>query len=148
MCIAYFIVRMARKFANLFCFILFCAIVQYSNGAQSVLRTKDLEEKRWRMVFLANSGNNQNVYDAWVKGTGTTSVKPASLERTHGPHYRDDTFLSAWTKTNIVSVKFAFYDQYCELAHVIFGGKGTDAINWFEPEQVLSSSYSDLTRHI
>ncbi|XP_045166912.1 uncharacterized protein LOC123530224 isoform X2 [Mercenaria mercenaria] len=147
MCIPYFIVRMAREYANLFCFILFCAIVQYSNGAQSVLTTKDLEQKGWRLVFLANSCNNRNVYDAWVKGNGTTKDKPAYLHRTHGPHYRDDTFVSAWTRDNNLLVKFAFYDRYSELARVIFDGRKANANEWFHPKRVLASTYSDLTRN-
>jgi hypothetical protein len=35
----------------------------------NVLKTEDLEQDGWRMVFRGTSGNGHSVYHAWIDGT-------------------------------------------------------------------------------
>lgn len=111
---------------------------------RDVLTISELESDGWQMVFRGTSGNGKGVYDAWNEGANTNPDKPASMERTHGLHYRNN-ITNNWSNLGIEFVKFAFYDENKEVAYVIFNGKGSDLNNWFDKTRVLTSSWPDLT---
>ena len=66
------------------------------------------------------------------------------MKRSHALHYRDP-IVQNWSKLGVKYVKFAFYDEDKEVAHVMFDGKNTDLKNWFDKKNVLTSSWPDLT---
>ncbi|XP_045165942.2 uncharacterized protein LOC123529611 [Mercenaria mercenaria] len=113
-------------------------------SSENVLKTEELKRGGWQMVFRATSGNGDSVYDAWTKGTKTNADKPVAMTRSYGLHYRS-SFVSNWSNISVEFVKFAFYDEDREVAHVILNGKNSDINNWFDKTRVLSSSWPDLT---
>ncbi|KAH3725504.1 hypothetical protein DPMN_051348 [Dreissena polymorpha] len=88
------------------------------------LTVDELESGGWKMVFRATSSNGQSVYDAWVKGTGTSDVKPLTMSRSLTSHYRDPA-LDTWNNLAIKYAKFALYKGNSEVAYVIFNGSGS-----------------------
>ncbi|XP_060593739.1 uncharacterized protein LOC132748194 [Ruditapes philippinarum] len=110
----------------------------------SVLRTEDLEQDGWRMVFRGTSGNGHSVYHAWIDGKNSNTYKPVFMKRSHGLHYRDN-ILDNWSNLGIKLVKFAFYDTDKEVAYVIFNGVDSNIHNWFDRKRVIDSSWADLT---
>lgn len=120
------------------------AIGVSSSPLLSPMQVSELEVDGWEMIFRAQSGNGQNVYDAWRLGTGVTTVKPTSVGRSYASHYRDSR-VAQWNSLSIRQVKFALYFENREVAFIIFDGTGSDYINWFDKTRVIASSYSDLT---
>ncbi|XP_060599293.1 uncharacterized protein LOC132752903 [Ruditapes philippinarum] len=110
----------------------------------NVLKTEDLEQDGWRMVFRGTSDNGHSVYYAWIDGKNSNPDKPVSMKRSHGLHYRDNV-LDNWSNLDIKLVKFAFYDSDKEVAYVIFNGEDSDLNNWFDKSRVIDSSWPDLT---
>ncbi|XP_060568500.1 uncharacterized protein LOC132727111 isoform X1 [Ruditapes philippinarum] len=113
-------------------------------STDNALQTSDLEKGGWQMVFRAASGNGDSVYDAWLKGTKTNADKPVSMKRSLALHYRDP-IVDNWPQLGVKYVKFAFYDEDKEVAHVIFDGANSDIKTWFAKQNVLTSSWPDLT---
>ena len=66
------------------------------------------------------------------------------MKRSHALHYRNPV-VQNWSNLGVEYVKFAFYDEDKEVAHVVFDGKNTDVKNWFAKKNVLTSSWPDLT---
>jgi hypothetical protein len=66
------------------------------------------------------------------------------MKRSNGLHYRD-IIVNHWSNLDIKLVKFAFYDVDKEVAYVIFNGKDSNIINWFDKSRVIDSSWQDLT---
>ncbi|XP_052244307.1 uncharacterized protein LOC127853659 isoform X2 [Dreissena polymorpha] len=107
----------------------------------------ELESGGWKMVFRATSGNGQSVYDAWVKGTGTSDVKPLTMSRSLSSHYRDPA-IDTWHNLAVKYVKFALYKGNREVAYVIFNGSGSSNMGWFTSSRVLMSSWPGLTSNV
>ncbi|XP_060587774.1 uncharacterized protein LOC132743257 [Ruditapes philippinarum] len=115
-----------------------------AGSGMNILKTEDLEQDGWRMVFRGTSGNGHSVFHAWMEGKNSNQDKPVSMKRSHGLHYRDD-ILDNWSNLGIKLVKFAFYDTDKEVAYLIFNGKDSDMNNWFDKSRVIDSSWPDLT---
>ncbi|XP_060599275.1 uncharacterized protein LOC132752891 [Ruditapes philippinarum] len=115
-----------------------------SGTCMNVLKTEDLEQDGWRMVFRGTSGNGHSVYHAWIDGKNSNPDKPISMKRSHGLHYRDN-MVNHWSHLGIKLVKFAFYDADKEVAYVIFNGVDSDIRNWFDKKRVIDSSWGNLT---
>ncbi|XP_052811302.1 uncharacterized protein LOC128238970 isoform X2 [Mya arenaria] len=104
-----------------------------------------LERGGWKMVFRASAGNGKSVYDAWTKGTDTTTTKPVDMARSYSSHFREANLYYRWSSLNIKYVKFALYKDNLETAYIVFNGDGSTNTNWFNKTRVLESSWSDLT---
>ncbi|WAR07157.1 hypothetical protein MAR_017115 [Mya arenaria] len=104
-----------------------------------------LERDGWEMVFRASAGNGQTVYEAWTKGTGTSTTKPLDMARSYTTHFREANLDHSWTSLKIKHVKFALYKDNIETAYIIFNGVGSTITSWFDKTKILESSWSDLT---
>ncbi|KAK7482378.1 hypothetical protein BaRGS_00026397, partial [Batillaria attramentaria] len=58
-------------------------------------------------------------------------------------HYRS-RFLDLWPSSLIDTVKVTVYEHGKEMAYVEFNGRGSTYLDWFSPDRVVSSSWTDL----
>lgn len=104
---------------------------------------ESFENGGWELIFRATAGNDVNTYQAWVSGKHVTTIKPKNMRRSCGVPYRNSE-IDKWASMGVEKVKFAFFEDGKEVAHVMFNGKGSDSNNWFSKERIESSSWCDL----
>ena len=103
--------------------------------------------KEWRLAFRGKAYNNVEVYPAYLYGTGIPAEVEAGCKQFNhslpcANHYRNRDALENWAKVKEVLV--ALYVKGQMVKRIIFNGKGSTFVNWFEGKRVLESSWGDL----
>ena len=101
------------------------------------------EKDGWELIFRATASNDVDTYAAWVHGKHTTPHKPNNMRRACGVHYRNPE-IDRWTELDAQKVKLAFFENGKEVAGIVFNGLGSDQLNWFSKDRIVSSSWCDL----
>ena len=101
------------------------------------------ERDGWELIFRATAGNDVDTYEAWVHGKLVTPQKPNNMNRACGVHYRNPK-IDRWTELDAQKVKLAFFEHGKEVAGIIFNAVGSDQLNWFSKDRIVSSSWCDL----
>ncbi|XP_074662029.1 uncharacterized protein LOC141914673 [Tubulanus polymorphus] len=103
----------------------------------------------WELVFLADQGTGDVVYDKWVNPPSNPPCEDTSCAcswRQQLPclncTWKSDK-VDAWA--NVKEVKVAYYTNCTEVAFIVFNAAGKDKMNWFDVTKVTSSSWTSLT---
>ena len=124
----------------------------YSGGAlQPVEEFFDLlgtGKKEWRLVFRGTSYINNQVYPAYIHGTGIPLEVEAGCKQFNRSlpcvnHYRNRDAFDNWT--GVDEVLFAVYKDDQMVHKVVFNGKGSTYTDWFAADKVTYTSWRDLT---
>ena len=104
-------------------------------------------KKEWRLAFRGTAYINVDIYPAYLYGTGIPSEVEAGCKQFNhslpcGNHYRNRDVLENWA--NVDEVLFAIYVRGQMVKRVVFNGRGSDYVNWFEASRVIFSSWDDL----
>ncbi|CAG2250628.1 unnamed protein product [Mytilus edulis] len=103
----------------------------------------------WTTVFLACANNGQSVIDSWnasssisttINGAVTSDASACRLKQVRS------SLIDNWSKHNIDQVKVEVYKNGSVIAAFYFNGLGTNHINWFSKNNLLGTTYTDLTR--
>ncbi|XP_022101932.1 uncharacterized protein LOC110985301 [Acanthaster planci] len=94
----------------------------------------------WRLVFKGVAGTGLKLYDMW-----TTAAWDASAMGGSGS-CRNELLHSAWKNSELVvrRVKLSLYDSSGCRAELVFNGIGSDILNWFSKERLITSPWTDL----
>ncbi|GFR81122.1 collagen alpha-4(VI) chain [Elysia marginata] len=107
-------------------------------------------KKEWRLAFRGTAFNNIQVYPAYLYGTGIPVEVEKGCKQFNNSlpcinHYRNKDALDNWARVD--EVLFAIYKDGQMVKRVVFNGKGSNFINWFAEDNVILSSWTDLTKH-
>ncbi|XP_062603632.1 uncharacterized protein LOC134265443, partial [Saccostrea cucullata] len=111
------------------------------------------ESLGWILVYRSQTGLNTSDYFSFLSnGTGdetnenfdddqcaTIAKSPLCFS-----DYRT-SLIDQWDSLNISQVRVQLHKSGTTVAEVVFNGTGTTNINWFSPDRILSSSWSDVT---
>lgn len=105
-------------------------------------------EKVWRLAFRGTAHINVQIYPAYMHGTGIPAVVETGCKQLNhslpcANHYRNNDALDKWT--NVDKVLFAVYVNGSMVKYIMFNGRGSSWLNWFEESRVLDSSWTDLS---
>ena len=61
-------------------------------------------------------------------------------------HYRNNRIFEKWGKksTTIDKVAFVLFKGNKNVGHMIFNGRGSNNLNWFDKDKLISSSWKNL----
>ena len=106
-------------------------------------------KEEWMIVFRAQAGNGDRVYDAWVSGQGVRTTFPTDKEKFSSgtAHYRNPV-IDSWNNIGVQFVRVALHERDGrEVAFILFDGVRTDKMNWFDQRRILDSSWNQLSYH-
>ncbi|CAC5382147.1 unnamed protein product [Mytilus coruscus] len=120
------------------------------NGAWN--STADCDDE-WQLVFRAQQGNGQGVYNEWRRSSPSTcvvssgclpeNVDLAMMKIPTNKHLRSP-IIGKWSSSNIKQVKLELFDNGKSVMYMIFDGKNTNYMSWFSYSRFLESNYDDL----
>ncbi|XP_071179364.1 uncharacterized protein [Mytilus edulis] len=108
-----------------------------------------ISSSTWTTVFLVCANNGQSVIDSWnasssisttINGAVTSDASACRLKQVRS------SLIDNWSKHNIDQVKVEVYKNGSVIAAFYFNGLGTNHINWFSKNNLLGTTYTDLTR--
>ena len=107
----------------------------------------DAGKKDWRLAFRGTAYTGVPIYPAYLYGTGIPSEVEAGCKQFNhslpcANHYRNRDVIENWE--NIDEVLFAVFVKGQMVKNVVFNARGSNYINWFEANRVVSSSWTDL----
>lgn len=68
------------------------------------------------------------------------------MQRSDESHYRDPK-VDQWNQLDIKYARVSLFKQSVEVAYIVFHARGSDYMNWFSDNRVVSSSWTDLSPH-
>ncbi|VDI08308.1 Hypothetical predicted protein [Mytilus galloprovincialis] len=99
---------------------------------------------KWLPVFVAYSGNEKSVYTAWRNQTECYDL-PTPLAIANTTRHVRNPLIDSWSDAGIKKVKVQLVKNDVTVAWLIFNGGNTNTMNWFSKENLLNSSFNDLT---
>ncbi|XP_072017679.1 uncharacterized protein [Amphiura filiformis] len=115
------------------------------------------KDPEWQLVFKAVSGvasapmnsdgfDEHDPYKVWERNEPTNEEIPEArqLNRNFTGHYKS-SFAVDWETRNIDKVMVVLLDYTgVELMTLLFNGTGSNSLDWFSKERLLSSPYDDI----
>ncbi|XP_052076339.1 uncharacterized protein LOC127714320 [Mytilus californianus] len=98
----------------------------------------------WLPVFVAYSGNEMSVYTAWANQEECNDLLTPLNVAVTTRHLRNP-LIDRWSDVRIRKVKVELFKNNTAVVWMIFNGENTNEVNWFMKENLLSSSFNDLT---
>ncbi|KAK3799616.1 hypothetical protein RRG08_059662 [Elysia crispata] len=100
-------------------------------------------KKDWELAFRGTAYTGVPIYTACLYGTGIPSEVEAGCKQFNyslscANHYRNRDVIGNWK--NIDEVLFAVFVKGQMVKNVVFNARGSNYINWFEANRVVSSS--------
>ncbi|XP_022093381.1 uncharacterized protein LOC110980745 [Acanthaster planci] len=94
----------------------------------------------WRLVFRGVAGRGMKLSDMWTAACGDPGVMATAGS------CRDDSLHEAWRSGALAVrwVKLSLCDFIGCRAELIFDGTGSDILNWFTKDRLISSPWKDL----
>ncbi|CAC5382006.1 unnamed protein product [Mytilus coruscus] len=108
-----------------------------------------ISSSTWTAVFLACANNGQSVINSWNASSSTsTTINGAVTSDASACRLKQvrSSLIDNWSKHNIDQVKVEIYKNGSVIAAFYFNGLGTNHFNWFSKENLLGTTYTDLTR--
>ncbi|XP_013395325.1 uncharacterized protein LOC106162557 [Lingula anatina] len=102
-------------------------------------------QSKWTLMFKAVKGAGGDLYNLWTSNQvlNEGNALAQSLEPTLLEHYKTSV-VNDWAKHNIKYVKLALYQGGIERLTLIFNAVGSDKMNWFAKDRLISSPYVDI----
>ncbi|CAC5403775.1 unnamed protein product [Mytilus coruscus] len=98
----------------------------------------------WIPVFVAFSGNKKPIYPAWTNQTHCSDL-PTPLDIAVTTRHLRNLLIDRWSDVGIKKVKVQLFTNDVPVVWMIFNGENTNVMNWFSKENLLNSSFDDLT---
>ncbi|XP_022093382.1 uncharacterized protein LOC110980747 [Acanthaster planci] len=104
------------------------------------LDSKPALDPGWQIVFKGVARAGVKLYDMWTAVSWEASMMEA------GRNFRDEFLHKAWRSGNLTvrRVKLSLCDFNGSRVELIFNGTGSDILNWFTKDRLLSSPWEDL----
>ncbi|XP_059149496.1 uncharacterized protein LOC131936502 [Physella acuta] len=121
---------------------------QYVKSVQNECLNPDKNMKReWRLAFRGTAGVGKSVYLAYKDGVGIPAEVEEGCKQVAAPlpctnHYRNNAVMDNWS--GISEVAFAVYKNNVKVKQVIFDGRATNYMSWFDRARIQDSSWIDL----
>ncbi|XP_071127834.1 uncharacterized protein [Mytilus edulis] len=98
----------------------------------------------WIPVLVAYSGNEQSVYTAWTNQTECNDLT-TPLDISVTTRHLRNPLIDRWTDVGVKKVKVQLFTNNVPVVWMLFNGEDTNEMNWFSQENLMNSSFNDLT---
>ncbi|XP_071128118.1 uncharacterized protein [Mytilus edulis] len=98
----------------------------------------------WIPVFVAFGGNGRPIYPAWTIQTECNDL-PTPLDISVTTRHLRNPLMDRWSDVGVKKVKVQLFTNDVPVVWMLFNGDNTNVMNWFSKENLLNSSFNDLT---
>lgn len=105
----------------------------------------DMDAGGWTLVFKAVSGVDKKIWDTYNSAQTSSESVDAALDVTNQfkDHYKNRVVLY-WSSFNPSQAKVVLYTGAASQKELLFNAVGTDKLNWFSVDKLVSSSWTDI----
>ncbi|KAL9952126.1 hypothetical protein ACROYT_G039335 [Oculina patagonica] len=105
----------------------------------------DMASGGWTMVFKVVSGVDRKVWDLYNSDDAAAEFVTAALDVTNQyyEHYKNRVVMN-WQTFNPSQAKVVLYERGVAKKELVFDASGTDKLNWFTVDKMISSPWTDV----
>ncbi|XP_038046844.1 uncharacterized protein LOC119721045 [Patiria miniata] len=87
-----------------------------------------------------------NLYELWASNESQNADehKAKLMDINFEEHYKS-SLVADWDRMFVQQVRLSLYKEGQEVRRFIFDGRGSDRFNWFSPDRIMETPYTDMT---